>query len=1308
MVPGDVIAERFEIERSAGSGGMGTVFRARDRRTGVPVAVKVMHGRSSDAAARFTREAGLLSELSHPAIVGYVGHGTTPAGSLYLAMDWIDGQDLASRIHRGPLSIEEAVAVVGRAAEGLGFAHDRGVIHRDVKPSNLLLAGEGMDRVRVVDFGIARTAQASTLLTQTGTTVGTPAYMAPEQARGEAGLDARADVFALGCVLFECLAGVPAFDGEHGLAILAKILFQEAPSLSDLRPGVPRSLEELVRRMLAKNKAARPADGGAVARAIQAIARSSSLPPRSLRAPSSLTGIEQRVVSIVVAQDAPPILPGRCTGVQDPDRTRAVQAEATRFGAQLEHLVDGSVVAIRAGDGVATDQAATAARFALALRKLLPDATIVLTTGRAVLSGKGPVGEAIERAAAILRAVPREREDIGGEAGQAGKPGGTLRGVRPLRIDEVTAGLLDVRFDVRGDSQMLRLCGQREVLDGPRTLLGKPTPCVGRERELARLVQSFDECVGESSARAVLVKGSAGIGKSRIRHELLRRLQQRGSPFEAWIGQGETGRTASPFGVIAPALRRSAGILDGEPPDARRTKLRARVARSVRGSDLRRVTEFVGELVGVGFPDDDSPQLRAARRDPILMGDQVRRAWEEFLAAECREQPLVLVIEDLHWSDPPSVKLIGAALSALREQPFLVIALARPEVQEAFPRLWEGCEVDEFRLGALGARAADELIAGSLGALTAPALRASIIDRAGGNPFYIEELIRAAAAGGTGTAPATVLAMVQARLETLGAGARRALRAASVFGDVFWLGGLQALLGGDERMDDVRARLGELIESEIVSRRGEGKFPGEDEFAFRHSLVREAAYAMLTDADRALGHGLAGAFLELSGEEDAAVIAGHFERGDDPARGRGWYRRAAVHALAANDFDAAVDRARRGISCGASGELRGALELIQGEALHWSGRTAEAEGCCSKAMVLLARGSVGWCKAAGLVATILGQRASHEAVEGVADELVARTADPPALPMQIIALARTAVALLFGGRYARVGLLMEAIDVLAAQVSVPDPMMQARVDQARGARALYDGDLDAAVRLHRSTVVACDEAGDLRAACAQRANLGDILRQLGCYREAEDVLRLCLGAATRMGLHGVVAGTKHSLGMVVAARGANDLAITLEREAMEMCRVHGLPRTEGAARARLAWALMISGDLVAAAEHASAAADLLTVAPPLRAEALAIGAQVSLARGRTQEALETACEAMRVLSSLGQIEEGEAEVRLSFADALWASGNHEGARQAIVTARDRLLARAARIADPVLRGSFLAISDSARTLERVREWCEPT
>src|SRR5262249_28111926 len=266
-----VVDGRFALEAEHKRGGMGTVWKARDLRTERPVAIKILHSSAATEAQRFAREATLLADLAHGSIVGYVADGTTPDGRPYLAMEWLDGENLAERLARGPLELREALTLLGATARALAVAHERGIVHRDLKPSNLFLRRGRVEDVVVLDLGIARHVGGADALTHTGTILGTPSYMAPEQAQGLVDITPAADIFSLGCVLHECLTGAPPFVGSHVFAVLAKVLFEDTPPL----PEAPADVEALVARMLAKQPGARPADAAAL---LDALARLDGAP----------------------------------------------------------------------------------------------------------------------------------------------------------------------------------------------------------------------------------------------------------------------------------------------------------------------------------------------------------------------------------------------------------------------------------------------------------------------------------------------------------------------------------------------------------------------------------------------------------------------------------------------------------------------------------------------------------------------------------------------------------------------------------------------------------------------------------------------------------------------------------------------------------------------------------------------------------------------------------------------------------------------------------------------------------------------
>lgn len=311
MKPGMRVAGRFEIEDFMISGGMATIHRARDLDTNEVVAVKILSGRSVRDMERFSAEAVLLAELTHPGIVRYVAHGVLPDGDLYLAMQWLEGEDLSARLLRPQLlSIADTVRLATTIALALGAAHARGIVHRDVKPSNIFLIDGGVEDVKLLDFGIARLGFGRTFATRTGTLLGTPGYMAPEQAQGRKDVDAAADVFSLGAVLFECLTGQPAFTAEHLMATLSRILFEETPRVRTLRPDVPPALDMLITSMLAKDPNARPRDGAHVVAALEAIdsipedAVSVSRSVPSVRTRQAITANEQQLLCVVLATAA--------------------------------------------------------------------------------------------------------------------------------------------------------------------------------------------------------------------------------------------------------------------------------------------------------------------------------------------------------------------------------------------------------------------------------------------------------------------------------------------------------------------------------------------------------------------------------------------------------------------------------------------------------------------------------------------------------------------------------------------------------------------------------------------------------------------------------------------------------------------------------------------------------------------------------------------------------------------------------------------------------------------------------------------
>jgi serine/threonine-protein kinase len=254
---GDVVADRYELEQLVGSGGMSSVFRAHDRVLERTVALKVLHERltsHNDVVERFSREAKLVAGLSHHNIVAVIDRGEDH-GSPFIVFEYVAGENLKQLVGRdGPLPVDRALELGIEIARALAFAHEKGFVHRDVKPQNVLLNGKG--EAKVTDFGIARPIESRDGETQTGTVLGTCDYISPEQAQGRH-VDELTDVYSLGVVLYELLTGEVPYTGDNFVAIAMQHINAAPPPVSLKRPEVPRRVEEAIEKALSKDPSAR-------------------------------------------------------------------------------------------------------------------------------------------------------------------------------------------------------------------------------------------------------------------------------------------------------------------------------------------------------------------------------------------------------------------------------------------------------------------------------------------------------------------------------------------------------------------------------------------------------------------------------------------------------------------------------------------------------------------------------------------------------------------------------------------------------------------------------------------------------------------------------------------------------------------------------------------------------------------------------------------------------------------------------------------------------------------------------------------
>ena len=281
------LADRYTLDRDLGRGGMASVVLARDLQNDRLVALKVLHPELAPTVGgdRFKREIRVAAKLQHPNILSVLDSGETPGGQLWFTMPYVEGENVYERLQREhQFTPAEALRITLAAASALNYAHKQGVVHRDIKPDNILLSG---DQVLVADFGVARAvSEVAEKLTATGMIVGTPTYMSPEQASGDKAIDGRSDIFALGCVLYEMLSGEPPFKGPNPQATLMR-RFMGPPR--PLRPmvNVPEHVEQAIIRAVAKDPDERFATAAEFASALAGL----SAPARPAPAAADKTAV---------------------------------------------------------------------------------------------------------------------------------------------------------------------------------------------------------------------------------------------------------------------------------------------------------------------------------------------------------------------------------------------------------------------------------------------------------------------------------------------------------------------------------------------------------------------------------------------------------------------------------------------------------------------------------------------------------------------------------------------------------------------------------------------------------------------------------------------------------------------------------------------------------------------------------------------------------------------------------------------------------------------------------------------------------
>ena len=929
LSPGAALPEldRYVIVGKIGGGGMGIVYRARDARLDRDVALKFLPPHlSADEAAkkRFLVEARAAASLEHPNICTVHEIGETRDGQLYIVMGYYEGETLAARISDGPLALEETLRIALEVARGLARAHERKIIHRDVKPANIMLTSDG--QVKILDFGIAKLSDMT--VTKTLGVIGTLAYMSPEQAFGETA-DARTDIWALGVVFYEMLTGHRPFRGPGEQAVLYSILAAEPEPIDTAFGHLAPAIEAFVRRAMAK----KPNDRFATAHDVVAALGELQTAARADAGSSAAHGVLASVDSTHVV--ATPRTESLLTSAGERRHAAVVVTGVAEHSALIERLgpdeIDRLMHAVRA---IATD---VATRHGGIVNHFQGDEAVLLF---GVVESHEDDSLRAVRAALELHARVRALPPFGANDTRirmrSGAHSGALVAQRQRSGDRrfrLTGAPLDVasRLAALASSDALLLSPEAHRLvapfieteasapltlqpDGapvtPRRVIGEATiqtrleiaeraglsPFAGRARELQSLEELLASAIASDGGFAVVI-GDPGSGKSRLLLELRRRVEH--TDAQLVLGRCDAYGGTSPYAPIIQALREILRLGVSTDPITG-----AQVVERVRAVDasLEDSLPLYCALLSVESPAHPLPRH--------LQGEHLQAAMLEALAAlitlQARRRPLVVLLEDWHWSDEASRRALEQLAEIAPAHPLLLIVTCRPEsgIQ------WSATERGSIlHLRPLSIESSTEIISGVLGAeRVAVQLAQQLHERTGGNPFFLEETCQAlleqhlvVVRDGEAVAdkaealmqlPETVQAVIRTRLDRLTPEARDVLRVASVIGRDFTRAVLEELTGAEL---DIGDQINELRRNGLIQ---QTSVVPEPAYRFKHVLTQEVAYDTLLEHQRETLHGKAAAAIE---GRYADRLDDHRERLAHHYSHAGQWLNAARHGIASSD-----------------------------------------------------------------------------------------------------------------------------------------------------------------------------------------------------------------------------------------------------------------------------------------------------------------------------------------------------------------------------------------------------------------------
>jgi TOMM system kinase/cyclase fusion protein len=920
--PGTVFQDRYEILSPIGEGGFGQVYRAHHRATNQEVAIKLLkaaHLEDSHHVARFQRELQLCAKLYHPHIVRLIDSGWTAENQLYSVFEYVPGQTLAHVVTQGPLELSEAVHLMMQVLDALGAAHKLGIIHRDLKPQNIMVTTTGVRRnALVLDFGLgtlpqeARKADVAPL-TRSREVLGTPAYCAPEQLRSEQ-VTERADLYAWGLIFLECLTGQRVMTG----ATLQEVLYKQ------LKPDpvpLPEWLEQhrlgsLLRKVIQKDPEARNVTAQGLFQELEACVREgwSGGAPRSgpsmadgqglIETLITRAGGERRQLTTICCSLTLAGLEER-EDIEEADqlyrRLYADLAEiAHRFEAHVGGVLAEQMLVFVGYPTAREDDARRAARIALSMvaemgrrgPELAQQQGASLEVRVGIHTGLIVSQDARANGGMELSALVGPVPSVASRLGALAPPGIIL-------VSPQTAKLLRDSFELgpAGEAHVGPWSMQSFQLGGElRTSApGQVTPLFGRLWESELLRQRWRQ-VQAGIGQGILITGEPGIGKSRLAQELVQEARDTPHTFlECRCAPEWRHNTLRP---LVDVLERMLGLDRGSTVEQSIAALEALLSRY--GFVLAETLPLFASLLSL---KDTSGRYAPPAMSPQRQKEETFQALLGLLFEMAEQQPVLLLVEDLHWADPTTLEWLSALAREVAGAHLYAVFTARSE----FTPSWPAAQVLQVQLGRLERPQVEEMVRRLTRETPLPReVVERMVERTDGVPLFIEELTRMVAESlprqgetprkaGALEIPSTLRDLLMARLDRLGA-AKATAQLASALGREFSHELLVAASTLDEAV--LKKDLEILVAADLVHRRRGTRSSG---YAFKHALIRDTAYESMPKLMRRQMHARIAEALELRFSEQAQqrpdLLARHHAAAEQRREALRYAYKAAIAAL---------------------------------------------------------------------------------------------------------------------------------------------------------------------------------------------------------------------------------------------------------------------------------------------------------------------------------------------------------------------------------------------------------------------------